>query len=354
MHPGEMANQKASIMTAESRWWFSPAKISEAGNDLLPGAIKIHSPGSVAIKKSGIFSIDMRGAFINKSYDDNEGLRSRFKQKGTNDLLIVTSFQTGTSPTVQRVHFLRQEQKINEFVGDFFKTMVCSFSDFQDNHITLQTQVYDIDNYDKINDIVSAASSMAGNAVGTFPVIGPYIAAGKAVASSMLELINQLNKHDPIIDSNLRLVITEEENAGYQILQTGHWVCFSEPQQQEGGNLRLDPHLRIVRKDTTTGGEPFRDSSYAIYSVRAEGAQEPGWEIDQKIAKLLSELDGKGNSGRAAVDFLRDTMEGYTKFKKITRYQELLKKDKLTEEEKKVFEKLRNDESIKEFIKGLE
>jgi len=62
--------------------------------------------------------------------------------------------------------------------------MVCSFSDFQDSHITLQTQVYDIDNYYKINDIVSATSSMAGNVVGTFPVIGPYIAAGKAVASS--------------------------------------------------------------------------------------------------------------------------------------------------------------------------
>jgi hypothetical protein len=155
-------------MAAESRWWFSPAKISEAGSDLLPGAIKLHSPGSVAIKKSGTFSIDMRGAFINKSYDDNEGLRSRFKQKGTNDLLIVTSFQTGTSPTIQRVHFLRQEQKINEFVGDFFKTMVCSFNDFQDNHITLQTQVYDIDNYDKINDIVSATSSVAGNVVGPF------------------------------------------------------------------------------------------------------------------------------------------------------------------------------------------
>jgi len=350
-------------MTAESRWWFSPAKISEAGNDLLPGAIKIHTPASTAIKKSGTFSIDMRGAFINKSYDDNEGLRSRFKPKGTNDLLIVTSFQTGTSPSVQRVHFLRQEQKINEFIGDFFKTMVCSFSDFQDNHITLQTQVYDVDNYEKINDIVSATSSMTGNVVGSFPVIGPYIAAGKALASSILELVNQLDKHDPIIDSNLRLVITEEENAGYQILQTGHWVCFSEPQEQQEGNLRLDPHLRIVRKDNTTtttntattaGGERFRDSSYAIYSVRAEGAQEPGWEIDQKIAKLLSELDGKGNSGRAAVDFLRDTMEGYTKFKKMKRYQELLKKDKLTEEEKKVFEKLRNDESIQEFIKGLE
>ena len=74
---------------------------------------------------------------------------------------------------------------------------------------------------------------MTGNVVGSFPVIGPYIAAGKAVASSILELINQLDKHDPIIDSNLRLVITDEENAGYQILQTGHWVCFSEPHHKK-------------------------------------------------------------------------------------------------------------------------
>jgi len=86
--------------------------------------------------------------------------------------------------------------------------------------------------------------------------------------------------------------------------------------------------MHVGSKALCPPGEPFRDSSYAIYSIRGEGAQEAGREIDQKIAKLPLELDGKGNSGRAAVDSLRDTMEGHTRFKKIIRCQELLKKDK--------------------------
>jgi hypothetical protein len=66
---------------------------------------------------------------------------------------------------------------------------------------------------------------------------------------------------------------------------------------------------------------------------------------------LLSELDGKGNSSRAPVDFLRDTMEGYTAYRKIQRYYELLGKgDKRTEEEKQLFNKLAQDTTIKPYL----
>ena len=106
----------------------------------------------------------------------------------TNDLLIVSNFQTGTAPIVQRIHYLKKGQKINQIVGDFFKTLVCSFSDFKDNHVTLQTQVYDIDEYDEIKDTVSAASSLAGNISVTFPVVAPYIAMGTAVTKGLTEL----------------------------------------------------------------------------------------------------------------------------------------------------------------------
>ncbi len=324
-------------------------QIADGGNELLPGAIKIYEPASKQIRKAGSFSVDMRGAYINKSYDvENDRFRIHGGKQAanTNDLLIASNFQTGTSPTVQMVHFLKEKQPIGEFVGNFFKTMVCSFTDFQDNHLTLECHVYDIDSYEDVKDMVSSISSMAGNFAGTFPVIAPYLAAGNTIARAIAELRNSLDKHDAIIDSNLRLTITDEQNSGYQILQTGHWVCFSI--SQEVGKLALDPYLRIINKDT---GKHFTDCSYAIYTIRDEPAQEPTWEIDQKVAKLLSELEGKGNSGKAAVDFLRDTIEGYNKFKKLKRFQELQSKSNRTTEEEAVFNLLKNDPSIADFTR---
>lgn len=149
----------------ESRWWFSPLKIDDAGSELLPSAHKVHEK-SEKLNNASSFSIDMRRVFVNKSYDKDEGLRKYTTEKlqeifhraeSTNDLLIVSNFQTGTAPIVQRIHYLKKGQKINQIVGDFFKTLVCSFSDFKDNHITLQIQVYDIDQYDDIKGVFNSA-----------------------------------------------------------------------------------------------------------------------------------------------------------------------------------------------------
>ncbi len=169
----------------ESHWLFSPLKIDDkTGNELLPSAHKVHEK-SEKLSNASAFSIDMRRVFVNKSYDKGEGvfrelppevLRNLVNAGGgearnTNDLLVVSNFQTGTAPVVQRIHYLKKGQKINQIVGNFYKTLVCSFSDFRDSHITLQTQVYDIDQYDEFKNVITAASSLAGNISATFPVV---------------------------------------------------------------------------------------------------------------------------------------------------------------------------------------
>ena len=338
----------------ESRWWFSPLKIDEIGNELLPSAHRVDEK-SEKLNNASAFSIDMRRFFVNKSYDKEEGLFRKHapeklkeifhKAENTNDLLIVSNFQTGTAPTVNRIHYLKKGQKINQIIGNFFKTLVCSFSDFKDKHITLQTQVYDIDQYDDIKGVVDSASSLAGNISVTFPVVAPYVALGTSVAKGLTELLNKLDEHDAIIDSNLRLDVADD-STGYQVLQTGHWICFDEPHEED---LILKPNMDIYHKGPQGG--PFIDGSYAVYSIRKVDYQEPFWEIDQKIAKLLSELDGKGNSSRAPVDFLRDTMEGYTAFRKIQRYYELQSKgNRRTPEEEQLFNKLAQDPTIKPYL----
>ncbi|HKI07097.1 MAG TPA: hypothetical protein VKA09_01755 [Nitrososphaeraceae archaeon] len=155
-----------------------------------------------------------------------------------------------------------------------------------------------------------------------------------------------MDEHDAIIDSNLRLDVADD-STGYQVLQTGHWICFDEPQGQD---LILKPNMDIYHKEPQGGG-PFIDASYAVYSIRKVDYQEPFWEIDQKFAKLLSELDGKGNSSRAPVDYLRDTTEGYTAYRKIQRYYELLSKgNRRTPEEEQLFNKLAQDATIKPYL----
>jgi hypothetical protein len=186
----------------ESRRWFSPLKIDDIGNELLPSAHKVHEK-SEKLNNASAFSIDMRRIFVNKSYDKNEGFRKYATERlqeifhkavSTNDLLIVSNFQTRTAPIVQRIHYLKKGQRINQIVGDFFKTLVCSFSDFKENHVTLQTQVYDIDQYDDIKGIVDSGSSFAGNISVTFPVVAPYVAMGTAVAKGAYRSLRKIGR----------------------------------------------------------------------------------------------------------------------------------------------------------------
>lgn len=348
---------------SKQNWWFCPQKI-ETSSKLQRGATKYASENSKILKASQ-FSVRLSGVRIGKSMD-NEAWKLRKKPSKTNDLLILSNFQVGSSPLVQRFHYFKEKQPIGEHMDGFFNSLIYSHSDFKDTHITLQIQAFDVDSYSGIKEIFTGLSNMAGNTAVTFPVLAPYL-PGLQAAGSLLELLDKIDKHDLIMESNLKLEVTEE-NIGAQLLQAGHWVYFDEPQDD---GLELDSNLRVVGK--------INESSYAIYSIRKEEAQEPQWELSQKIATLLSELNGKGSSGKAAIEFLRETMDGYSRYKKITRHQELaakytsfkdiMKKAKneskdekeaerearkmFSVEEEEQFKKLESDESIKNFIEKL-
>jgi len=205
-------------------WWFCPLKIENL-NKLQSGATRYY-PEESKIGKSSSFSIYLRGIYIDKSEDNESWKFYQRKPSKTNDLLVLCNFQAGTAPTVQRFHYFNEKQKIKEHLANFFNTLVCSFSDFKDNHITLQIQVFDVDNYDSIKQIFSDITHITGNAAVTFPVIAPYL-PGISVAGSVVGLIDKLDKHDLIMESNIRLEITEPDT-GSQLLQEGHWVYFDK------------------------------------------------------------------------------------------------------------------------------
>jgi hypothetical protein len=79
-------------------------------------------------------SVYLNGVFIDKSYDKS---RLGHRPTNTNNLMIASSFQTGSSPVVQRVHFYKEKEESKKWIGNLFKSLVCSFEDFVDEHCSV-------------------------------------------------------------------------------------------------------------------------------------------------------------------------------------------------------------------------
>jgi hypothetical protein len=387
----------------DSKWWFSPAIIDSknGGNILDPNAVT-YAEGSEPIKEASPMSIEIRYVFVDKAYiqphphkrirndlefrlqssgeiskilleemsepnpqgmlgeikKDLEGLADKFrslrkkveeeeekktKESGqTNDLLILSSFQTEVEAKVQRLHAFKQDQRIKERIGDFYNSMVCSFSDFKYDHITLGTHVYDVDSYDDAKRIGGVIDEAARNITVLFPIIAPFVALENSVSASLVKLLDMVDEHDTIIDDQLKLYVTGA-NQGDNLLQTGHWVYFNKPQTEA---LKLAPNLQVLKGDDKI----FEDCSYVVYSIRKMEMKEQAFQVNQKIAQILAELNGKGDIGNAAITLLEDTLEGYDKFKKLERILELERKKDRTEDENVLLDKLRRDPTIQELI----
>jgi hypothetical protein len=55
--------------------------------------------------------------------------------------------------------------------------------------MTLQTQVYDMDQYNDAKDLVDSATSHVGNMSVTFPIVAPYVAMGTSIAKGLINLL---------------------------------------------------------------------------------------------------------------------------------------------------------------------
>jgi hypothetical protein len=203
--------------------------------------------------------------------------------------------------------------------SNFFDSVIYSTKDFKYDIFNLNIQVYDIDNYDKYKEILSAISGMGNSLAVNFPALSPFAAITIPGANGILNLIDKIDEHDKIIDDTLRLEIAQP-NIGAAILQTGNFIYFNQSQKE---GLKFDSTKKIVKEN----GDSFTECDYVVISMRNTEIEEINeWEKDQKAAKLMSELQGKGTSGKAAVEFVKDTIEGYNNFRNLQRIAELEKK----------------------------
>jgi hypothetical protein len=262
--------------------------------------------------------------------------------KGKNDIMIVTTSQFGGEPPVQRLHFMKDNVPLG-WQGDFFNGVVLGLKAFnaEKRRLTLRIQVYDLDRFE--TDLIEGVSRASQSVAVAFPRLAPYAAAVSFGVPALVKLVDNLDDHDPIIDERITLELSKPEE-GRNLLQPGYLVCFRTPVE---GDLSLRHDLRVVKND---GKEEFNDCSYAVLGIERQFQAARDWEIDQKVAKLVAELNGKGQSGKAALDFLRETLDAYDKFQHLERARSLRQKQKLTESEKTLLQELEKDEALNPYL----
>lgn len=316
-----------------AKWWGVPTRID--GLAALSSRLDYLFPETSTFENTQPLTVRVRGVEIVKDYD-------WLLPGDKNDIMIVTTSQIGSEPPVQRLHFMRENVEMG-WQGDFFNDVVLAIRDFkiENKRLKLRIQVYDMDKFP--NGLVQAVSNVSQSVAVAFPFLGPYAAAVSFGAPLLIEVVDTLNDHDRIIDERLTLEITEPKSA-HRLLQPGYFVCFNMPVEE---GLYLSSNLRVFQTDKKTS---FKKCSYAVLEVERQFYVHREWEIDQKAAKLIAELEGKGQSGKAALDFLRETLDAYTNFKRLERARELQAKETLSESEKKFLQELTSDETLAPFL----
>jgi len=315
-----------------SKWWGASEKIGELTK--LSSRLDRLFPKTKMMANAEPFTVRVRGVMVLESKD--------WWPKKSNDIMIVTTSQFAGEPPVQRLHFMQDNAPLG-WQGSFFNSVVLALKAFnaEKRRLTLRIQVYDLDRFGSglVESVAKASQSVAV----AFPHLAPYSAAVSFGVPALLKLIDNLDNHDRIIDERITLELSKPE-AGRNLLQPGYLVCFGMPIE---GDLFLSHKLRVIRND---GSNEFNECSYAVLGIERQFQASRDWEIDQKVAKLVAELNGKGQSGKAALDFLRETLDAYDRFQRLEEARALRKKTKLTRPEETLLQELEKDEALKPYL----
>lgn len=276
-------------------------------------------------------TVRLRGVMVSEDYD--------WAFAAGNDLMIVTKFQIGDEPPVDRLHYMEKDTELG-WHDDFFNDIIFSTQDFTGERLTLRLQVYDVDSINQ--NLIQSIRQLTEQSAGLFPQLAPYAGIVDFAVGPFVELVNNIDDHDPILDDRLTLEVAEPET-GHKLLQPGYFVHAKNPINTD---YKLGNDLRI--KDS--GRNEDEESSYAVLELMRKNLANRQYEINQKAAKLIAELKGKGQSGRPAISFLQDTLQAYSKFQKLQRAYELQSRETLTDDEKRLLENLKSNEDLRPYL----
>jgi hypothetical protein len=258
------------------------------------------------------------------------------------DLVIVTKFQFANQPKVTRLHYLQQGASPGWYDA-LYQNMVFTTRDFNHDDVTLRVQVYDRDKLEEGTvKTVTGLAATVGVAVG-FPGLASLAKAAGSVSETLTDIADSLDSHDEILDDRVRLEPDEEANQGTDLLQPGFLVAFGDARIRDEG-YRLNQNTELE----TPEGAVAERTPYAVFEVEREHNEVEFAEKDQKAAKLAAELNGKGQSNKDPLYYLRETVEAYDKFDRVRRAEQLQRLNEqedvtLTDAEKSLLGRLRAD-----------
>lgn len=312
--------------------WLGTSLQTDAGISLRAPTSDIS--GSSEFETAAPLSIRLRGLNVTERRDlDLPIIRG-------NDLIVVTKTRFGSEPPVRRLHALERELEPG-WKNDFLYDVLLSLRDFSDKRLTLEVKVYDVDGVPTW--LIERVDELAPLTEIVLPALAPVANLPNMSGEKLLQLVDDINDHDAIIDQRITLEQDPQDDRQPQ-LQPCYLVCFDDSPQDEGYELQED------RRVYTADGTPY-DGNYAVFELAREQYEKREQELSQKAAKLMTELNGKGQSDeKAAVDFLLDTMESYDNYSKLKRAKELQAKDSLTEAEQNLLADLRSIEEVNKLL----
>lgn len=279
-------------------------------------------------------TVRLRGVMVREDYD--------WLFRGGNDLMIVTKFQIGDEPPVERLHFMQKDTDLG-WHDDFFNDVVFSTRDFTGDRLTLQLRVYDVDSVDE--ELIGSVQKLAEQVAGLFPQLAPYLGAVDFAVSSFVELVDNIDDHDRILNDQVTLEVPREGRGGQKHLKPGYVVCANAP-MESGCTLGNDLQIR------EPNGNPHEGCSYAVFGLLRDSVVDREYEINQRAAKLIAELKGKGQSGRSSIVFLQETLDAYSAFQKLRRARELQASETLTEAQQRLLEDLESDPELRPYLES--
>jgi len=284
--------------------------------------------------------IRLRGAMIRENLDRHKIRPSR----RNNDLIIKTRWSFDNEAPVDRLHFLKADQELGWF-DDFFDDLVVLKRDIMPTRLHLRVQVYDIDGLN--DEFVSNVREFANSAAVVLPMLAPHANLIHLGTNLLVDLVDNIDQHDEILDERVTFEI-EEPRTGHKLLQPGYFVCFRETAVR--GDLELRHDLRVLQD-----GQLYQDGSYAVFEFDRpkhilDDEEMHRQVIDQKAAKLVAELDGKGRSSEPPLHFLRETLKAYSKYTKLERARAIQNSKNPTSAEESLLKALRNNPDLEPYL----
>ena len=303
------------------------------------------------IKSSQSFTISFVSCVVPKNFES--------RRHDDNDILILTKSQIGNSPKIERVHFWGKDIPENLNIDDIWAETVLLVEDYdKGDTLVIEWHVLEIDSDDGIRaQTINSLRSLVSSFGSAFPVLVPFMAASNSVIGLVKAILSKIETNEQIIQARFSLR-SGEGNVGTRVnrkfLQPATYVVFEN--EVYGSGYSLDPQSGRVRKysKNDNGDEILEDpeEAYLVFEVIPKIEISHSELVGDNIATLMTQIRDNKNtsSGQFTINFLQETLDYYTTYKKLLRYRELSDEANRTEAEEERFNRLSTDQNLKELL----